>query len=117
MFPGLTAVAAAVLGLLRPADRRRVAYGVLLILAFDLSLGAYGFLYTTLYRTVWVYRGLRVPERMFVMFSVGLATPLLAGKVVDEIGRGALGVVVALAGVIAAVAVAEAGISLVTRWL
>jgi ATP-binding cassette subfamily C protein len=48
---------------------------------------------------------------------LGLATPLLAGKVVDEIGRGALGVVVALAGVIAAVAVAEAGISLVTRWL
>jgi ABC-type multidrug transport system fused ATPase/permease subunit len=48
---------------------------------------------------------------------LGLATPLLAGKVVDEIGRGALGVVVALAAVIAAVAVAEAGISLVTRWL
>ena len=59
---------------------------------------------------------------VFVAVSVvsallGLATPLLAGKVVDEIGRGALGVVVALAGVIAAVAVAEAGISLVTRWL
>jgi ABC-type multidrug transport system fused ATPase/permease subunit len=58
----------------------------------------------------------------FVAVSVGsallgLATPLLAGKVVDEIGRGALGVVVALAAVIAAVAVAEAGISLVTRWL
>ncbi|HYP94219.1 MAG TPA: ABC transporter ATP-binding protein, partial [Mycobacterium sp.] len=55
---------------------------------------------------------------VFVAVSVvsallGLATPLLAGKVVDEIGRGALGVVVALAGVIAAVAVAEAGISLV----
>jgi ABC-type multidrug transport system fused ATPase/permease subunit len=58
----------------------------------------------------------------FVAVSVvsallGLATPLLAGKVVDEIGRRALGVVVALAAVIAAVAVAEAGISLVTRWL
>ena len=59
---------------------------------------------------------------VFVAVSVvsallGLATPLLAGEVVDEIGKGALGVVVALAGVIAAVAVAEAGISLVTRWL
>ncbi len=58
----------------------------------------------------------------FVAVSVvsallGLATPLLAGRVVDEIGRGALGVVVALAGVIAAVAVAEAGVALVTRWL
>src|SRR6267378_4726267 len=52
-----------------------------------------------------------------VSAMLGLATPLLAGKVVDEIGRGALGAVVALAAVIAAVAVAEAGISLVTRWL
>ncbi len=51
------------------------------------------------------------------MRLLGLATPLLAGRVVDEIGRGALGVVVALAAVIAAVAVAEAAISLVTRWL
>src|SRR3954453_2769404 len=49
---------------------------------------------------------------------LGVATPLLAGRVVDEItGPGAPGVVVALAAVIAAVAVAEAGISLVTRWL
>jgi ATP-binding cassette, subfamily B, bacterial len=48
---------------------------------------------------------------------LGLATPLLAGKVVDEIGRGARGPVVALAAVIAAVAVAEAGVSLVSRWL
>ena len=59
---------------------------------------------------------------VFVLVSVGsallgLATPLLAGKVVDEIGNGALGVVVALAAVIAAVAVAEAAISLLTRWL
>jgi ABC-type multidrug transport system fused ATPase/permease subunit len=48
---------------------------------------------------------------------LGLATPLLAGRVVDEIGRGAGRVVVMLALVIAAVAVAEAGVSLVTRWL
>jgi ABC-type multidrug transport system fused ATPase/permease subunit len=59
---------------------------------------------------------------VFVAVSVvsamlGLATPLLAGKVVDEIGSGAIGAVVWLAAVIAAVAVAEAGVSLVTRWL
>src|SRR3954453_16226310 len=49
---------------------------------------------------------------------LAVATPMLAGKVVDAIvGGGAPGVVVGLAGVIAAVAVAEAGISLVTRWL
>jgi len=44
-----------------------------------------------------------------VSAMLGLATPLLAGKVVDEIGRGRARVVVALAAVIAAVAVAEAG--------
>jgi len=47
---------------------------------------------------------------------LGLATPLLAGNVVDEIGRGALGVVVALQGD-RGVAVAPRRISLVTRWL
>jgi ABC-type multidrug transport system fused ATPase/permease subunit len=72
---------------------------------------------------IWRFAG-RHHRRLgaFVAVSVvgavlGLATPLLAGNVVDEIGRGALGTVVALAGVIAAVAVAEAAISLVTRWL
>jgi ATP-binding cassette subfamily C protein len=76
-----------------------------------------------LLRRIWRFAG-RHHRRLggFVAVSVvgamlGLATPLLAGRVVDEIGRGALGAVVALAGVIAAVAVAEAGISLVTRWL
>lgn len=59
---------------------------------------------------------------LFVGVSVvsallGLATPLLAGRVVDEIGKGAVGVVVMLALVIAAVALAETGVSLVTRWL
>jgi len=72
---------------------------------------------------IWRFAG-RHHRRLgaFVAVSVvsallGLATPLLAGRVVDEIGRGALGVVVALAAVIAAIAVAEAGISLMTRWL
>ena len=49
---------------------------------------------------------------------LAVATPVLAGKVVDEIvGGGAPAVVVMLAAVIAAVAVAEAAVSLVTRWL
>jgi ABC-type multidrug transport system fused ATPase/permease subunit len=72
---------------------------------------------------IWRFAG-RHQRRLgvFVAVSVvsallGLATPLLAGRVIDEIGNGAIGVVVALAAVIAAVAVAEAGISVVTRWL
>jgi ABC-type multidrug transport system fused ATPase/permease subunit len=49
---------------------------------------------------------------------LAVATPMLAGKVVDAIvGGGAPAVVVVLALVIAGVAVAEAAVSLVTRWL
>ncbi|PRC62930.1 ABC transporter, partial [Mycobacterium sp. ITM-2017-0098] len=47
-----------------------------------------------------------------------VATPLLAGRVVDEItGRGRASTVVVLAAVIAAVAVGEAAVSLLSRWL
>ncbi|MCV7230981.1 ABC transporter [Mycobacterium branderi] len=47
-----------------------------------------------------------------------VATPMLAGKVVDRIVAGSsTTAVVLLAGVIALVAVAEAAVSLVTRWL
>ncbi|OBK74935.1 ABC transporter ATP-binding protein [Mycobacterium sp. 1274761.0] len=77
----------------------------------------------TLLRRIWRFAG-RHHRRLgvFVAVSVvsallGLATPLLAGRVVDEIGRGAGGVVVMLAAVIAAIAVAESGVALVTRWL
>ncbi len=49
---------------------------------------------------------------------LAVATPVLAGRVVDEIvGGGAPGVVVLIAAVIAAVAIGEAAVSLVTRWL
>jgi ATP-binding cassette, subfamily B, bacterial len=60
---------------------------------------------------------------LFLVLSVvtavlAVATPVLAGRVVDAIVRGAaLEVVVGLAALIAAIAVAEAGLGLVTRWL
>ncbi|MDT5077274.1 MAG: hypothetical protein QOJ80_1911 [Mycobacterium sp.] len=59
----------------------------------------------------------------FVAISVvgallAVATPLMAGRVVDVIVHGgAPGTVVFIAAVIAAVAVAEAGVGLLTRWL
>ncbi|MEV8371609.1 ABC transporter ATP-binding protein [Kribbella sp. NPDC056861] len=59
----------------------------------------------------------------FLLLSVGaavlaVATPVLAGRVVDAIVNGQqVSVVFWLAGVIAAIAVAEAGLGLVTRWL
>jgi ATP-binding cassette subfamily C protein len=47
-----------------------------------------------------------------------VATPLLAGRVIDEItGRGRAGTVAVLAAIIAAVALGEAAVSLLTRWL
>ncbi|ULE35371.1 ABC transporter ATP-binding protein [Mycobacterium sp. IDR2000157661] len=61
--------------------------------------------------------------RWFVAVSVvgallAVATPLLAGRVVDAIVSGGTpGIVVGLAAVIAVVAIAEAATSLLTRWL
>ncbi|MCJ1698408.1 ABC transporter ATP-binding protein/permease [Rathayibacter festucae] len=67
-----------------------------------------------------------VPYRARLLLFIGLsvvgaflavATPVLAGRVVDTIvARGAVGTIVQLAVVIAVVAVADAGVSLVTRW-
>ncbi|WP_030021884.1 ABC transporter ATP-binding protein [Streptomyces monomycini] len=49
---------------------------------------------------------------------LAVATPLLAGRVVDAIDGGeAAGTVLKLAGLIAAIALAEAGLGLLTRWL
>ncbi|MHA6796981.1 ABC transporter ATP-binding protein [Pseudonocardia bannensis] len=58
----------------------------------------------------------------FLLLSVvgavlAVVTPVLAGRVVDAIvGGTAVGVVAQLAGLIAAIAVAEAGLGLLTRW-
>jgi ATP-binding cassette, subfamily B, bacterial len=65
----------------------------------------------------------RVALAFFIVLSVvgaflAVATPLLAGQVIDAITtRAAPGVVVRLALLIAVIAVAEAGIGLVSRWL
>jgi ABC-type multidrug transport system fused ATPase/permease subunit len=73
---------------------------------------------------IWRFAG-RHHRRLAAFVSVSVvsallavATPMLAGKVVDVIVRGGPpGTVVAIALLIAVVAVAEAAVSLVTRWL
>lgn len=76
-----------------------------------------------LLRRIWRFAGRHHPRlRAFVAVSVlaallGVATPVLAGKVIDAITEGSARTVLLLAGVIAAVAVAETVASLVTRWL
>ncbi|MFI7439477.1 ABC transporter ATP-binding protein [Nonomuraea indica] len=53
-----------------------------------------------------------------VMAALAVAPPVLAGRVLDAIGKGEeLGVVVGLAVLIAGLAVAEAGLGLLERWL
>ncbi|GGO60442.1 ABC transporter ATP-binding protein [Nonomuraea cavernae] len=53
-----------------------------------------------------------------VMAALAIAPPVLAGRVIDAIGRGeAVGVVVGLAALIAGLAILEAGLGLLTRWL
>lgn len=79
---------------------------------------------TSLLRRIWTFSG-RHHRRLGVFVAVSVvsalltvATPLLAGRVVDEIVHGgAARVIVTLAVVIAAVAVAEAAIAMLTRWL
>jgi len=73
MFPGLVAIVLAVVGAGPPWNRRRLAYVVLLIVAFDLSLGFNGFTYRVFYPVMWPYHALRVPARMFVVVSAALA--------------------------------------------
>lgn len=53
-----------------------------------------------------------------VMAALAVASPVLAGRVVDAIVKGSVpSVVVELAGLIAVLALAEAGLGLLTRWL
>ncbi|MFG1945619.1 ABC transporter ATP-binding protein [Nonomuraea sp. NPDC048826] len=53
-----------------------------------------------------------------VMAALAVAPPVLAGRVLDAIGAGEpIGVVTGLAGLIACLALAEAGLGLVARWL
>jgi ABC-type multidrug transport system fused ATPase/permease subunit len=79
---------------------------------------------TSLLRRIWQFSA-RHHRRLGVFVGVSVvsalltvATPLLAGRVVDEIVRGGVPrVVVMLALVIAGVAIAEAGVAMLTRWL
>ncbi|MFI9205539.1 ABC transporter ATP-binding protein [Streptomyces sp. NPDC053048] len=53
-----------------------------------------------------------------VTAALAVATPLLAGRVVDAIvGNEAAGTVLTISGLIALIALAEAGLGLLTRWL
>ena len=67
----------------------------------------------------WPYRWLLLAFLVVVIFDalIGVATPVLAGRVINEItGHGRVHTVVWIAGLIAGLAVIDAGLSLVQRW-
>ena len=77
LFPGVTALVLLCAGAFPPINRSRLAYVVLLLLSFDLSLGFNGFTYPILYAVVLPYQALRVPARLFILVAAALS--VLAG--------------------------------------
>jgi hypothetical protein len=77
LFPGVLAVVLALVALWPPVSRVRLAYGVALLLAFDMSFGFSGLTYRVLWNYVLPFRALRVPARMGLM--VGFSLAVLAG--------------------------------------
>ena len=83
LFPGFVAVVLAIVGLWPPLNAIRLAYGLGLLLAFDVSLGFNGLLYPALYDYFLPFKALRVPARMGLM--VGFSLAILAGYGVARI--------------------------------
>ena len=78
LFPGFVAVALAIVGSVAAAELRRgLAYGLGLLLAFDVSLGFNGLPVSALYDYFLPFTALRVPARMGLM--VGFSLAVLAG--------------------------------------
>ncbi len=74
LFPGAIVTLLAIVGLLlRPPSPRRIVYLLLLVLAFDMSLGFNGFTYPLLVRVAEPYRGLRAMARLGIFVVMFLA--------------------------------------------
>lgn len=83
LFPGLTLVGLALVGLWRRRSAAVIAYLLALVIAADISFGLHGFTFNLLWEFVGVFRGLRVPARMGLF--VGLALSVLAAYGVARI--------------------------------
>jgi hypothetical protein len=74
LFPGAISVVLAIVGLLlRTPTRRAIVYLLLLVAAFETSLGFYGYIYPWLFDYVAPFRGLRAPARLGVFVLMFLA--------------------------------------------
>ena len=75
LFPGLTPLFLAIVGLLlQIPGRRPMAYLLLLVAAFEMSFGLRGYLYSFLYEYITPIRGLRASARLgiFVLLFLGV---------------------------------------------
>jgi hypothetical protein len=77
LFPGLTLIVLAAIGLWPPLNRLRIIYAIALVVAFDLSLGMNGLAFPSLRTVVPLFEGLRAPARAATLVHLGLA--ILAG--------------------------------------
>lgn len=73
LFPGVTLIVLAVIGLWPPLTRLRVIYAIALVVIFDLSLGMNGLTFRVLRAVVPIFEGLRAPARAATMVHLGLA--------------------------------------------
>jgi hypothetical protein len=75
LFPGILPMLLALVGLLlRPPSDEAIAYLLALVVAFEMSLGLYGYSFTFLYHHVPIFDSLRAPARLgiFVVFFLAL---------------------------------------------
>ena len=77
LFMGVAVPLIALIGLWPPLSAARIAYGLGLAFAFDLSLGFNGISYPLLHAVRSAVRGLRVPARMAIV--VGMCLAILFG--------------------------------------
>jgi hypothetical protein len=85
LFQGFAVLIIALIGLWPPLSAVRIAYGIALLIAFEISLGFNGFLFSGLHAVFLPYRGLRVPARMAIL--VGFSLAVLSGFGVARICR------------------------------
>ena len=77
LFPGIVAVALALIGLARQPRKLAWAYFALALLAVELSLGLNGALYRWLYDHLFAFRGFRAPARFAILACCAMS--VLAG--------------------------------------
>ena len=99
LFPGFLAVGLAIVGIVAPFGQSparsrvlRLAYGLGLALAVDMSLGFNGLSYRALYDHLLLFHALRIPARMaiFAEFSLAILAGLGAAAIAQRIQRARL---------------------------